>query len=322
MTRYIVQRLALAIPMLIAISMITFLFINLAPGDPIMALVSPEDRLRESDLQRMRENLGLNQPLPVRYLLWLKEAARGNLGYSYTNNQPVTQRIAERIGPTVELMGLALLISTALGVLFGVLAALKVYSVWDYGLSVVSLLGLSVPGFFLALVALYVFAARLQWLPAFGMSSAATGASSVGLWDHVQHLILPVAVLSVELVASFTRYARSSMLEVLGSDYVTTARAKGLRETAVVGGHALRNALLPLITVAALRLPILVGGAIIIETMFQWPGMGLLSIQAIQQRDYPVLMGLTLILSMLVLFSNLLADILYAYADPRIRYGS
>lgn len=320
MTRYIVQRLVVTVPMLLAISIITFLLINIAPGDPVLAMISPEDRLHESDLQRLREQLGLNQPLPVRYVLWLGQAVQGNLGYSTANSQPVTVRIGERIGPTVELMGVALIISTVLGVSFGVLASLRVYSFWDYLLSVVSLLGLSLPGFFLSLVALYVFAAKLQILPTFGMSSAVTGGHSNGFGDHLLHLVLPASVLSVELMASLMRYSRSSMLEVLGSDYITTARAKGLREVVIIIRHALRNALLPLITITALRLPILVGGAIIIETMFQWPGMGLLAIQAITQRDYPVLMGLTFILSTLVLFSNLLADVLYAYAHPRIRY--
>jgi peptide/nickel transport system permease protein len=320
MTRYILKRLLLVGPMLLAISIITFLFINLAPGDPVLAMIRPEDRVVAEDLERLREGLGLNKPLYVRYALWLREALTGNFGFSYINGEPVLKRIGERIWPTVELMGAALVISTLMGAVLGILAALRIYSIWDYALSVLSLLGLSVPGFFLALVALYIFAAKLQVLPAFGMSSAAVGTQNPGLADHLRHLVLPAMVLSVELVASFMRYTRASMIEVLNADYITTARAKGLHERVVVLRHALRNAITPLITIIALRLPILVGGAIIIETMFQWPGMGLLAIQAIQQRDYPVLMGLTFIFSVLVLFSNLLADVLYAYADPRIRY--
>jgi peptide/nickel transport system permease protein len=315
MGRYIVQRIAIAVPLLLAISVITFTFINVAPGDPITAMISPEDQLNEKDLQRMRAALGLDRPIPVRYVLWLGQAVQGNFGYSYATGQPVSQRIGVRIGPTLELMGVALMVSTVVGVLFGVLAAVRVYSFWDYFLSIVSLFGLSIPGFFFALVALYIFAARLQVLPAFGM---ATGTGPVALGDHLVHLILPATVLSLELMASLTRYARSAMLEVLKSDFVTTARAKGLRERAVIWRHAFRAALLPLITIVSLRLPLLVGGAIIIETMFQWPGIGLLAIQAIQQRDYPVLMGLTFLVSALVLGSNLLADVLYAYADPRV----
>jgi peptide/nickel transport system permease protein len=264
----------------------------------------------------MRAALGLDRPIPVRYVLWLGQAVQGNFGYSYATGQPVLTRIGVRIGPTLELMGVALSISTVVGVLFGVFAALRMYSFWDYFLSVVSLFGLSVPAFFFALVALYIFAARLKVLPAFGM---ATGTGPMALGDHLYHLILPATVLSLELMASLTRYARSAMLEVLKSDFVTTARAKGLSESVVIWRHAFRAAVLPLITIVSLRMPLLVGGAIIIETMFQWPGIGLLSIQAIQQRDYPVLMGLTFMVSALVLASNLVADVLYALADPRIR---
>jgi peptide/nickel transport system permease protein len=316
MGRYILRRIAISIPLLLAISVVTFTFINVAPGDPITAFISPEDQLNEKDLQRMRAAVGLDQPVPVRYVLWLGQAVQGNFGYSYATGQPVLTRIGVRIGPTLELMGVALSISTVVGVLFGVFAALRMYSFWDYFLSVVSLFGLSVPAFFFALVALYIFAARLKVLPAFGM---ATGTGPMALGDHLYHLILPATVLSLELMASLTRYARSAMLEVLKSDFVTTARAKGLSESVVIWRHAFRAAVLPLITIVSLRMPLLVGGAIIIETMFQWPGIGLLSIQAIQQRDYPVLMGLTFMVSALVLASNLVADVLYALADPRIR---
>jgi len=314
--RYIFRRVAVAIPLLIAISVITFTFINVAPGDPVTAMISPEDQLNERDLEHMRAALGLDKPLPVRYVLWLQQAVQGNFGYSYATGQPVLTRIGVRMGPTLELMGVALLISTTTGVLFGVFAALRVYSFWDYFLSVVSLFGLSIPGFFFALVALYIFAARLKIVPAFGM---ATGTGPIEPLDHLHHLILPATVLSLELMASLTRYARSAMLEVLKADFVTTARAKGLSESVVIWGHAFRAAVLPLITIVSLRMPLLVGGAIIIETMFQWPGIGLLSIQAIQQRDYPVLMGLTFMVAALVLVSNLVADVLYALADPRIR---
>ena len=315
---FLIQRVLIAIPLLLAISVVTFGFINLAPGDPITAMISPEDQLQEADLERMREVLGLNKPLPVRYVLWLGQAVQGNFGYSYTTGEPVLDRIGDRLLPTLELMGASLLISTALGVLLGVIAAIRVYTIWDYALSVLSLFGLSIPGFFFALVALYVFSARLEILPAFGMSSR-TGNTTIV--DNLHHLILPATVLSFELTASLTRYSRSAMLEVLRADYVMTARAKGLSEYATIARHAFRNALLPLITIVSLRMPLLLGGAIIIESMFQWPGMGLLSLQAIQQRDYPVLMGLTFVTAALVLISNLLADVFYAIADPRIRVG-
>lgn len=316
MARFIVSRLIMAVPLLLAITVVSFAFINLAPGDPVTAMISPEDQLREEDLQRMRENLGLNDPLPIRYALWLQQAIQGNLGYSYTTGESVVDRISVRLWPTLELMGAALLISTAMGVILGVISALKVYSRWDYAISIFTLLGLSIPGFFFALVVLYLFSARWEIMPAFGMSDRDGGSPII---DNLHHLILPAAVLSLELTASLTRYARSSMLDVLNADYVVTARAKGLSEYATIVGHAFRNALLPMITVVSLRLPLLLGGAIVIESMFQWPGMGLLSLQAIQQRDYPVLMGLTFVTATLVLTANLIADVLYAFADPRIR---
>lgn len=313
---YIARRVVIFLPMLLAITIITFVLANVAPGDPITAMISPEDQLQEHDLERMREALGLHKPIPVRYVIWLGQLAQGNFGYSYFTGRPVLDRIDSRVLPTLELTGTALVISTALGILFGVLAALRQYSFYDYLLSVVSLFGLSIPSFFFALVVLYLFSAKFQVLPAFGMSSAVEGFS---LRSNLYHLILPAGVLSIDLIAANTRYARTAMLEVLKSDYVTTARSKGLHEFVVIGRHAFRNALLPLITITSLRLPLLLGGAIVIETMFSWPGLGLLSIQAIQQQDYPTLMGLTLLVSTLVLAANLLADVLYAYADPRIR---
>lgn len=312
MAVFIIRRVLVAIPLLLAISIITFAFINLAPGDPITAMINPEDRLEEHDLERLRESLGLNEPLPVRYVIWLGQAVRGNLGYSYTTREPVLDRIASRILPTLTLMAAALVISTALGILFGTISALRVYTFWDYSLSIFSLLGLSIPTFFFALVALFIFAARLEILPTFGMGDG-------GIVSGLYHLIMPASVLSLELTASLTRYTRSAMLEVTRADYVTTARAKGLSARVVTWRHMFRNALLPIITITSLRLPLLLGGAIIVEFMFQWPGMGLLSLQAIQQRDYPVLMGLTFMIAALVLLANLLADICYALVDPRIR---
>lgn len=316
MQRYILRRFAIAIPMLVAISLVTFVVINLAPGDPVTAMINPQAQLREGDLERMREQLGLNRPIPVRYALWLGQLVRGNFGYGLHSGKPVLKLIGERVLATLELVGAALLIATVIGTLLGVLAALRQYSFWDYLLSILSLFGLSIPGFFFALVALYIFAAQFQVLPASGMSSV-TGGFSLG--DNLRHLILPAGVLSIELIATNTRYARTAMLEVLKSEYVRTARAKGLSELTVVGTHAFRNALLPLITITSLRLPWLLGGAVVIEFMFTWPGLGLLAIDAIGNRDYPTLMGLTFFIAVAVMASNLIADILYAFADPRIR---
>jgi peptide/nickel transport system permease protein len=301
--------------MLLGISVIAFTFMNLAPGDPVSAMIDPAQGSGGLDTEALREQYGLNKPIPVRYGIWLKEVATGNFGYSYTTGQPVLKRIQERIPPTLELTGSALLISTVLGCAFGIGAALRRYSGFEFVLTVLSSVWMSVPAFFFALVALYVFSLKLQILPTFGM-----GSTDEPL-DHLKHLLLPAIVLSFEPLAGITRYTRSSMLEVLNQDYVTTARAKGLAQRAVTLGHAFRNALLPVITVVSLRISVLLGGAVVIESIFQWPGMGTLAILSIQQRDYPVLMGLTLMTATLVLLSNLMADVLYAYADPRIRYS-
>ena len=307
--------------MLLGITMITFVIANLAPGDPISALISPEDQLNEEDLDRMRRALGLDKPIPVRYLVWVKELVTGNFGFSYFTKQPVLDRVLPRLLPTVELTGVALLISLLVGVGFGIISALRQYSVWDYSLSVLSLIGLSIPTFFFGLVALLVFGLIWPVLPVFGMSSGETDLSlTAKITDNLRHTILPASVLSIDLVATNTRYARTAMLDVLGADYIRTARSKGLDEWVVMGRHAFRNAVLPIITITSLRLPLLLGGAVVIEVVFSWPGLGQLSVDAIHQRDYPVLMALTLFLSTLVLVSNLMADVLYAYADPRIRY--
>ena len=321
MGQYIIRRLIIAVPLVLGISIITFTFINLAPGDPILAMINPEEEMSSSNIELLRKQLGLDKPLPVRYVIWLGQIVRGNFGYSYHTGEPVLRRIGIRLTATLELMGFSILLSTFLGISVGVLAALKQYTAWDYSLTVLALFAVSVPAFFFALVALYIFALKLGWFPSFGMRTLVVGsAAPPSLLDNLHHLFLPGVILSLETMAGLTRYMRSSMLEVLRQDYVTTARSKGLTERAVIIGHALRNALLPAITIITLRLPSIFGGTVIIETMFQWPGMGRMSIQAIRQRDYPVLMGLTLITASIVLFSNLLADVLYAYVDPRIRY--
>ena len=316
MRKYIIRRIIISLPMLLGISIITFTFINLAPGDPISAMIDPEEFQGLEDAQKMRESLGLDKPIPVRYVLWLKEVLQGNFGFSYMSRRPVLDIITSRMLATLELTTTGLVIATVLGTVFGVIAALRQYSAYDYTLSVASLFGISIPTFFFALIALYIFSLKLHWIPSFGMYNASEGFTILG---NLHHLVMPAFILSIDSMSGNTRYARTAMLEVMNADYVTTARAKGLTEYVVIARHAFRNALLPMITITTLRLPGLIGGAILIEVMFSWPGMGLLSIKSITNRDYPILMGLTFFSASLVLYANLLADILYAYADPRIR---
>ncbi|MEJ5197798.1 MAG: ABC transporter permease [Anaerolineae bacterium] len=318
MIKYIVRRILISIPVLIGITLITFTAYNLAPGDPISAMIDPTLPLSGEMIQRLKEEYGLNKPLPIRYLIWLREAAKGNLGFSFASQRPVSQIIAERVPATIQLTLSSLLLALGLGIPLGVYSALHQYSKLDYLLTLFAFFAVSVPAFFFALGAIWIFALRLDLFPTHGINSPAP---QNFLLDRLYHLILPATVLGIERIAGFLRYTRSSVLEVLNQDYMTTARAKGLPERIVFWRHGFRNALLSLITIVALSLPGLFGGAFIIEWIFAWPGMGQLAIASITARDYPTLMGAALIGSILVLLSNLLADILYAAADPRIRYS-
>jgi peptide/nickel transport system permease protein len=318
MYRWIVRRLLISLPVLLGITVLGFAFVRLAPGDPVRMMINPEYLAggAEDYVARLRAELGLDKPLPIQYVAWLGEVARGNLGYSYFDRRPVGDIVKERVWPTVELMGTALLVALCLGVPIGLLAAMHQYSILDYGSAVISLATISTPSFFLGLAAIYIFSLKLNLLPTSGMFTAGAP-RTVG--DDLHHLVLPAAILGLNLSGPFARYARSSLLEVIRQDYLTTARAKGLQERLVVLRHALPNALIPLITVIGIQIPALFAGAVVIEQIFSWPGMGQLALASITQRDYPVLTGFILIVAVLVLISNLLADVAYAVVDPRIR---
>ncbi len=326
MKKYILRRLLLTIPLVFIITVILFAFINLAPGDPVDAMIDPLELGEEAyssvvdfeeAKEQAREALGLNKPIPLRYVHWLGRIVRGDLGHSYQSNRPVLDQIKERFWQTAELTWTALVLSTVLGTLLGVIAALRQYSLYDNVLSFVSLIGVAIPTFFSALAVLYIFALVLGWIPTFGIQDP--GSEGFSILDNLHHLIAPALVLALDATAGNTRFARTAMLEVMRSDYVRTARAKGLSEQAVFGRHAFRNALLPLVTINTMKLPGLFGGALIVEIMFSWPGLGRLSIEAAFNRDYSMLMGVGFIVSTMVILANLLADVLYAWADPRIR---
>jgi len=315
MHRYVLRRVAIMVPILLGITVVSYAIMSLTPGDPVQMLISPS--MSAEDMVIRRRALGLDQPVHIRYVKWLGELARGNLGYSFSSGAPVTQRVGERIVPTLKLAGTALLISYLLGIPVGVIAATRRYSTTDYVVTVLTFLGISLPTFFLGLAGIYIFALRLRWLPVGGtMTLGGEG----GFLDGLHHLVLPAGVLALAGAGVVARYVRSSLLEVLGQDYVRTARAKGLAEALVLRRHALRNALIPVITLAGLQIPALLAGAVITEQVFEWPGMGRLTIEAINQRDYPVMMAITLITAVLVAAGNLLADIAYAAVDPRIHY--
>jgi peptide/nickel transport system permease protein len=316
--RWLIRRILISIPVLLGITVLSFCFVRLAPGDPVRMMVNPEYMAggAEDFIARKRAELGLDQPLPVQYVAWVGALAQGNLGYSFFDRRPVGDILKERIWPTTELMGTALLLALAFGVPLGLMAAIRQYSALDYASAVISLATISTPSFFLGLAAIYIFSLKLNLLPTSGMFTAGQPRSP---GDDLHHLILPAVILGLNLAGPFVRYARSSLLEVIRQDYLTTARSKGLQGRLVIVRHALPNALLPLITVIGIQIPALFAGAVVIEQIFSWPGMGQMALAAITQRDYPVLMGFTMIIAVLVLLSNLAADIAYAFVDPRIR---
>lgn len=319
MLRYCLKRLAIGIGMLIALSMLVFVLLRLTPGDPIDAYIDPSTPLSPAAMADLRDRLGLDQPLPVQYIGWLQQALHGNFGYSIKRlDQPVLTLVLSRIGPTLLLMGSALIMAIVAGIAAGVIGAVRRNSVTDVSLSVLALAGISSPAFLSALLGLYIFAVRLGWLPSGGML---TPGEDFSLGDLLRHLILPSALLAVAQAALIMRYMRASLLEVLNQDYVRTARAKGVVEFWVIVKHALRNALLPVVTVIGSTIGLAIGGAIFIESVFNWPGMGLLLVDAVTTRDYPVIMGATLVIGACVIVVNLLTDIAYAVVDPRIKVG-
>ena len=266
----------------------------------------------------MKEDMGLNKPVAVRYVIWLKEAMRGNLGFSYNSSTPVIKRIKDRLPATLALTISSFILAIGIGVPLGVYSALRQYSKLDYFLTLFAFVAVSIPAFFFALGMIYIFSVRLDLFPVQGLRNPDAANKAL---DLLRHLMLPALVLGLERIAGFLRYTRSAVLEILGQDYMTTARSKGLKESVVLWQHGFRNALISMITIFSLSIPALFGGAFVIEWIFAWPGMGLLAVQSVNLRDYPTLMGVALIGSILVLVSNLLADILYAVADPRIRYS-
>jgi peptide/nickel transport system permease protein len=312
--------LLLVVPLLIGITIITFAIINLAPGDPITAMLDPLEmrQMTKAEIEAKRAELGLNQPIPVRYVLWLNQTARGNLGYSIQERRPVGEMILEKLPASMALSVPSIVLAMALGVVLGVLSALRQYSIFDYALTVGAFFGVSVPGFFFAFMGMYLFGVKLTWLPIFGMWTP--GMPTTIDLDLLRHAVLPIAALTIAHLAGYMRYARAATLDALAGDYVVTARAKGLHEAVVLWVHVFRNALLPLVTIAGLALPALISGSFVIETIFSWPGIGLMGYTAILQRDYPLQMGIALLSAVAVLLANLVTDIAYSLVDPRIRY--
>jgi peptide/nickel transport system permease protein len=318
-----VRRTLQAIPLLIAISVILYGILYNMPGGPLAPYLQ-NPHITPADIARLKHNLGMDQPVPIQYLKWLGHILTGDMGYSTSNSEPVLQALLERLGATLELMGASLFISIVVGVTAGIVSAVYRYSVLDYVITTVAFFGQSMPVFWFALMMQLAFAVHGIPLP-FGyqiqLPSAGIGSSDTfNLGDRLEHLVLPTVVLSFLSIALYSRFMRSSLLEVLGTDYMRTAAAKGLSFPTILLKHGLKNALIPVVTVIALSLPTLLSGAIITETIFAWPGMGRLFINALNQSDLALLMGYLLLVAFLVVFSNLLADVVYAWLDPRVKY--
>lgn len=314
MFKYIVKRILIAIPVLIGITIIDYGIMSLA-GSPLEMLAGP--RVSEEAIANKEILLGLDKPVYVQYFIWVKQLLQGNLGTSIKSYQSVATMIGSHIGPTLLLMGTSLVAGLLIAVPAGIFSAIHQYKKRDYAVVTLSFIGLSIPGFFLALMLIYLFTVKLGWLPSSGMTTLGTDG---GFLDVARHMIMPVTVLAVSIAGSNIRYVRSAMLEILQSDYLRTATAKGIGRRRVINKHALRNALIPIITVIGMQIPTLFGGSIIVEKIFSWPGLGLMTMNSILSRDYPVIMGVCLLSAVVVLVGNLITDILYALVDPTISY--
>jgi len=315
MLTYIGRRILQAIPLLIGVSIIGFGLMHLAPGGPL-AVYTLNPTITNQDIERIRVVFGLDQPVYIQYLKWAAGMFTGNWGFTFFGGRPVLDLIVERMPATFLLMGSALSLAIVLGVTVGLLGAVRRYSVFDYLASTGAMVALSFPTFWFGLMAIYFFAVHLRWLPSGGMFELGEKGSPL---DLLRHLVLPVMVLSLVITAGWSRYARSSFLEVMHQDYMRTAKAKGLRAGQRLLRHAAPNAAKPLIALLGVELPVLFSGALVTETIFGWPGMGRLFVDALNMREYPILMGIVMVTAFFVIAGNLLADIAIALIDPRVR---
>jgi peptide/nickel transport system permease protein len=320
MARYVVRRLIQAIPIIIGISIITFFIVHSAPGDPFDRFRS--NRVSPEVIENLRRVYGLDQPLPVQFVKWFTTFWTfpwdpTAWGYSITDGQPVRDKIFERIPSTLQLMGTALFFTIVIAIPVGILGAVKQYSIADKTIAVVTTIGYALPTFWLGLILRQIFAQQLDLFPLFGKN---TFGKEGDILDLLWHLFLPVLTITIVGVAGWSRYMRASMLEVLRADYIRTAKAKGLASSRVIFKHALRNALIPIVTLLGLTIPTLLAGAAITEAVFSWPGLGFLGVSAVQERDYPVVLAFAMIGGVMVIIGNLLADVLYGVVDPRIKY--
>lgn len=313
MSTFVLQRLAQAAVLLIIVSIIGFTILHMAPGGPLSQFAA-DGSMTQADLDRLADQLGLNRPLPVQYFEWFYRMLQGDWGVSYRDKQPVLNVIFSHLGATFELMLASTFLAIILGIWIGTIGAIRRYSLFDSITTIGTMIALSIPTFWFGLVIIYVFSVDLGWLPAGNRYTIGDGS----FLNRLHHLIGPTIVLALVSTAIWSRYMRSSMLDVINQDYIRTARAKGVSERNILLRHAMRNALLPMITIAGIQIPSLLSGALVTETVFAWPGMGRLFLDSISYRDYPVVMGILMFAAVLVILGSLLADVFYSVADPRI----
>ncbi len=321
MRTFLIRRALLMIPVVLGISIIIFALIHLAPGDPFTHMIEADPNVTTEDYENLLRSVGYYDPLPLKYVKWVGQLLRGNIGHSISYREPVADLIGRRLSNTLLLAIPALCLSTIIAVPLGVISATRQYSIFDYIVTIIAFIGISIPAFFFALLLVKYIAFDLKLFPISGLSTIKSGFTGIRLvFDKLHHMALPITVLTFVQVAGRMRYTRSAMLEVVRQDYIRTARAKGLSERTVIYKHALRNALIPIVTILSVSLGRLLSGAVLTENVFNWPGMGTMVYKAIANRDYPVVMAGTMVLALTMLLANILADILYAFVDPRIRY--
>ena len=317
MGKYALRRVLQAIPLLLGVAILSFALIQFLPGGPL-TLLAHNPHATPAQIRQISHNLGLDQPGYIQFFKWAGGLLHGDWGTSYVDGRPVLSDIGARLPATLLLMGTGLLVSSVLAVTFGVLSAVRPYSLFDYGATFFSFFGLSMPVFWFGLMLQLLFAVHLAWLPAADAYDERTGPS---FWSGLHHIILPAFTLGITSIAGWSRYLRSSLVDVVRQDYIRTARAKGVVRRRVIMVHAMRNALIPLVTVMALDIPGYFTGAVVVETVYSWPGMGRLFFDSLNTRDYPIQLGLLVISACLIVLGNLIADLVYGYLDPRIKYS-
>ena len=314
---FILRRLLSVVPVLLIITFATFFLMQLLPGGPLAAYENNPE-ISQKDIERLRHEMGLDQPIHVQYWAWLKNFVKGDWGYSFTTKRPVLSEIWDRLPNTLYLTGISLIVALIIAIPAGIISATRQYSVFDHITTTLAYIGRSMPVFYSGLLLIIVFSIWLRWLPSGGMQ---TLGKEISVIDSLRHLFLPVLSLSTLIAAKYVRFLRTSMLEVIHLDYIRTAAAKGVSERVIIYKHAFRNAAIPLVTIVAIDLPVLFAGALFTETIYSWPGMGRLFVDAATRFDYSVVMGIVTAIAFLVVVSNLLADVVYAILDPRITYS-